>query len=170
MAKDAKGHGSEARSGHEHAIAKDTVKNPLKGLFLGGPNANQAEATLRGKFGYNDDEISKLKGGGDPRYEDIVSKSPSLGGSQLGGGQPVASNAHAAATLSNGGAKSAPVPVHGGAAGRYDYLTAGAATVKTGPPAPRAQGSLDSRLGFRTISGRPVSTGPLDFRDDKDRG
>jgi hypothetical protein len=111
MAKDAKGHGSEARSGHEHAIAVDTVKNPLKGLFLGGPSADQAERSLRNRFGYNDAEIGKLKGGGDPRYEDIVARNPSLGKSQIGGGQPVESNAHAAATLA-GGPKSAPVDTH----------------------------------------------------------
>jgi len=52
---------------HEHAIAKDTVKNPLKGVFLGGPNAVQAEATLRSRFGYNDAKIAKLKGDFDKR-------------------------------------------------------------------------------------------------------
>lgn len=93
MAKDAKGHGSEARSGHEHAIAVDTVKNPLKGLFLGGPNAEQSESKLRGRFGYSDKEISGLKGGGDPRYDGIKA------------------NMDAAATLASG-AKSAPVDVH----------------------------------------------------------
>lgn len=69
MAKDAKGHGSETRGSmsvpdrHQHSIARDTVKNPLKGVFLGGPSAAQAEDTLRSKFGYNDAAIAKLKGG-----------------------------------------------------------------------------------------------------------
>src|SRR5665811_1375456 len=91
MAKDAKGHGSEARSGHEHTIAVDTVKNPMKGVFLGGPTAGQAESKLRSRFGYSDNEISNLKGSS--------------------GGQPVASDAHAAATLASG-PKSAPVSTH----------------------------------------------------------
>ncbi len=91
MAKDAKGHGSEARSGHEHAIAVDTVKNPLKGQFLGGPSATEAESNLRGKFGYNDSEISKLKGG--------------------------SADKAAAAALDTGHPKSGAVPVHDGASG-----------------------------------------------------
>jgi hypothetical protein len=47
---------------HQHKIAVDTVKNPAKGLFLGGPNAQEAEEILRSKFKYTDDEIKKLKG------------------------------------------------------------------------------------------------------------
>ncbi len=66
MAKDSKGHGSNARGGmsvpdqHQHRIAVDTVKNPMKG-FLGGPNAAQAEAILRNKYGYNDAAINRIK-------------------------------------------------------------------------------------------------------------
>lgn len=69
MAKDARGHGSNARGAglqgadyHQHKIAVDTVRNPLKGKFLGGPSADEAEATLRGKFGYSDADIAKLSG------------------------------------------------------------------------------------------------------------
>ena len=68
MAKDAGGHGSVGRGSnmsapdqHQHRILRDTVRNPLKGQFLGGPNAHDAEATLRSKFGYNDMAISRLK-------------------------------------------------------------------------------------------------------------
>jgi hypothetical protein len=114
MAKDAKGHGSEARSGHEHAIAVDTVKNPLKGLFLGGPNAAQAESNLRGKFGYNDAEIGKLKGGKFDETYGLKGGTPMGSPARPGatfGGQPVASNAHAAATLASG-PKSVPVDTH----------------------------------------------------------
>jgi hypothetical protein len=88
MAKDAGGHGSEGRSGgmsvpdkHQHAIAVDTVKNPMKG-FLGGPNAAQAEATLRNKFGYNDAAINRLKS---------WDNEPRLGGPNSAKGAPAGS-------------------------------------------------------------------------------
>jgi hypothetical protein len=65
--KDSKGHGSNGRGAglqgadyHQHKIAVDTVRNPLKGQFLGGPSADEAKATLRGKFGYSDADIAKL--------------------------------------------------------------------------------------------------------------
>ena len=41
-------------------IAIDTVKNPAKGM-MGGPSAEEAEKTLRNKFGYTDTQIAKLK-------------------------------------------------------------------------------------------------------------
>ena len=46
---------------HQHKIAVDTVKNPMKGLILGPPTAQQAEHTLRTLFCYTDSEIAKLK-------------------------------------------------------------------------------------------------------------
>ena len=46
---------------HQKKIAIDTVKNPAKGIFLGGPTAEEAEKTLRDKFGYSDKQIAKLK-------------------------------------------------------------------------------------------------------------
>ena len=46
---------------HQHRICRDTVRNPLKGKFLGGPNAEEAEKTLREKFHYTDQQIAKLK-------------------------------------------------------------------------------------------------------------
>lgn len=72
-AKDARGHGSDSRGGkrsttesvfdhHMHMIARDTVRNPLKGTFLGGPSAEEAEHTLRNKFGYGDKDVARLKG------------------------------------------------------------------------------------------------------------
>ncbi len=45
---------------HQLKILLDTVKNPQKG-FLGGPDAQEAEATLREKFQYTEAEIRKLK-------------------------------------------------------------------------------------------------------------
>jgi hypothetical protein len=46
---------------HQLKICKDTVRNPLKGMFLGGPSASEAEQILRDKFGYIDEQIQKLK-------------------------------------------------------------------------------------------------------------
>jgi hypothetical protein len=45
---------------HQKKIAVDTVKNPAKAL-LGGPSVEEAEKTLREKFGYTDEMIAKLK-------------------------------------------------------------------------------------------------------------
>jgi len=47
---------------HQLRVLKDTVKNPLKGVFLGGPSAEESEKILREKFGYSDNQINKLKG------------------------------------------------------------------------------------------------------------
>ena len=47
---------------HQLRILKDTVRNPLKGAFLGGPSAAEAEAVLRDKFKFNDKQIAALKG------------------------------------------------------------------------------------------------------------
>lgn len=41
-------------------IAKDTVRNPIKGKLLGGPSVEEAEKVLK-KFGYTDEQIEKLK-------------------------------------------------------------------------------------------------------------
>ena len=121
--KDAKGHGSNSRGGsmsvpdkHQHRIAVDTVKNPMKGMFLGGPNAAEAEATLRGKFGYNDADIAKLTGGSAP----VTPPGRPIGGSAVRGiaDQPdTVTDKQAAASLAQGGAKSGAVPVHSGAGG-----------------------------------------------------
>jgi hypothetical protein len=46
---------------HTELICKDTVRNPLKGIFLGGPTAEEAEEILRKDFGYTDKQIQKLK-------------------------------------------------------------------------------------------------------------
>lgn len=46
---------------HQLKIAIDTVKNPLKGKFLGGPSEEEAIEILKNKFGYSDDDIKKLK-------------------------------------------------------------------------------------------------------------
>jgi hypothetical protein len=69
MAKDAGGHGSEGRGSastpadaNQHRILRDTVRNPAKGMFLGGPRAEQAELILKSKFGYTDKDIQSLRG------------------------------------------------------------------------------------------------------------
>jgi hypothetical protein len=49
---------------HQLKILIDTVKNPLKGKFLGGPTAEEAEETLREEFDYSDAEIRRLKTAG----------------------------------------------------------------------------------------------------------
>jgi hypothetical protein len=49
---------------HQLAILKDTLRNPLKGKFLGGPSAEEAEEILRDKFYFTDAQIQKLKGEG----------------------------------------------------------------------------------------------------------
>jgi len=46
---------------HQLKILIDSVKNPLKGKFLGGPTAEESEETLRTKFKYTDAEILRLK-------------------------------------------------------------------------------------------------------------
>jgi hypothetical protein len=46
---------------HQKKIAIDTIKNPNKGKFLGGPSAAEAEKILKDKFGYTDSQIKKLK-------------------------------------------------------------------------------------------------------------
>ena len=46
---------------HQLKILKDTVKNPMKGKFLGGPSAEEAEETLRSKFKFTDKQITALK-------------------------------------------------------------------------------------------------------------
>ena len=45
---------------HQHKIAVDTVRNPMKAL-MGGPSAKEAEQTLLKKFGYSKKEVEKLK-------------------------------------------------------------------------------------------------------------
>ena len=45
---------------HQHKIALDTVKNPMKSL-MGGPSEKEAIDTLKRKFGYSDSEIAKLQ-------------------------------------------------------------------------------------------------------------
>ena len=45
---------------HQLKILKDTVRNPAKGMFLGGPSAQEAEEILKSKFGYSDKQIKKM--------------------------------------------------------------------------------------------------------------
>ena len=46
---------------HQLKVLTDTVKNPMKGKFLGGPSAEEAEETLRKKFHFTDKQIESLK-------------------------------------------------------------------------------------------------------------
>jgi hypothetical protein len=46
---------------HQELICRDTVRNPAKGLFLGGPDAEEAEQILREQFNYTDKQIQRLK-------------------------------------------------------------------------------------------------------------
>ena len=88
--KDAKGHGSEGRGGSPGA------GGPLSKGVKGDMARQLAEATI--KFGMS---TGGLTVEGAKAYL-----------AEHGGGQPVASNAHAAATLAGGGTKSAPVDTH----------------------------------------------------------
>ncbi len=45
---------------HECKIARDTIRNPMKGMFLGGPNLDEAVRTLK-RFGYSDADIRRIK-------------------------------------------------------------------------------------------------------------
>ena len=58
---------------HQLRICMGTVKNPAKGLFLGGPSAEEAEKMLREKFGFSDNRIYglKLHGAGQRRRGEI---------------------------------------------------------------------------------------------------
>ena len=46
---------------HQLRILIDTVKNPMKGKFMGGVSAEEAEEILKSKFNYTQDQIDKLK-------------------------------------------------------------------------------------------------------------
>ena len=46
---------------HLKKIAIDTVKNPMKGLLLGGPSEEEAVNILKTKFGYTDKQIERLQ-------------------------------------------------------------------------------------------------------------
>lgn len=52
---------SDVPSKHQLKILVDTVKNPLKGQFMGGPSAEDAKKTLKSKFQWTDNEIKKLE-------------------------------------------------------------------------------------------------------------
>jgi len=51
---------SDPPAWHQHKIAVDTVKNPMKAM-LGDVTVEEYEEILRDKFGYNDKDIAKLK-------------------------------------------------------------------------------------------------------------
>ena len=45
---------------HQLAICLDTLKNPNKGMFMGGPTYDESLEILKEKFGYSEEEIEKL--------------------------------------------------------------------------------------------------------------
>lgn len=47
---------------HQYKIAVDTVKNPMKGMFLGGPSYSEAVDILMNKFNFTLSEVKKLEG------------------------------------------------------------------------------------------------------------
>ena len=97
MAKDAKGHGSDGRGGGSF----DNINAQRKAQGF-----KPMDEKRRGVMDFLD-------------YMHGEGPMPDVMKSVLGGGQPVGSNASAAATLASG-PKSAPVGVHSGAAGRGD--------------------------------------------------
>jgi hypothetical protein len=110
MAKDQKGHGSEKRdgsSGQRDPVEQTAVFNRLAAARLNPdhPLGALAAAVARGTPIAGKPASSGEYGG--HAYDTPMS-----------GGQPVVSNAHAAATLAGGGDKSAPVPVHGAMVGQ----------------------------------------------------
>jgi hypothetical protein len=114
--KDAKGHGSEARGG-SGALSRDDLAKQVAFVKAAGKAATPAqEAWLL----HAQDRLNY--GRGEPRVGGPGMKGAAMGSvasgywsakslANIGGGQPVASNAHAAATLASG-TKSAPVDVH----------------------------------------------------------
>jgi hypothetical protein len=46
---------------HQYKIAVDTVRNPMKGVFMGGMSEDEAIKILKTKFKYSDAEIKKLQ-------------------------------------------------------------------------------------------------------------
>ena len=46
---------------HQLRILKDTVKNPTKGKFLGGPSEEVAVEILKKKFHFTDKDIERLR-------------------------------------------------------------------------------------------------------------
>lgn len=99
--KDAKGHGSDARGGG------------------GGPSSPEVKSHIQRAA-----QLAKTLGADHPSvgaalHDAVMAARPAGGFYKIpdGGGQPVASNSHAAATLASG-PKSAPVETHSGASGR----------------------------------------------------
>jgi hypothetical protein len=115
MAKDKGGHGSEKRGGgamQPGASVTRTMGVRRSGIVVKPFPVEQAnDGTYR----------SPAMGSVPVQWEDGTKGYEHPQHLAVAGGQPVASNAHAAATLASG-AKSAPVPVHGGAGGRSDAL------------------------------------------------
>lgn len=52
---------------HQKRILIETIKNPAKGIFLGGPSFAEAKEILMKKFGYTEEQIKKLSNDSDSR-------------------------------------------------------------------------------------------------------
>jgi hypothetical protein len=103
MSKDAKGHGSESRGGVSSPAVKANIKKAVQLAHTLGPDHPSVGAAL---------------------HDAIMATRPPGGFYKIGGsgGQPVESNAHAAATLAGGGDKSAPVDTHPAMSGKAGPL------------------------------------------------
>lgn len=175
MAKDAKGHGSEARGG---TMASARSVDPNRGRNTPATRAALAQA--------KQDYAQRHGSGGPPSYQNVSTKPLVTNAARdrlaaarsdpnhpLGalvnavsgaiargtatpivevpvhGGQPVASNAHAAATLASGGPKSAPVDVHNGMTSAQRADAAGSSNY-------RGSGTGPGGIGERKLTSRKV--------------
>jgi hypothetical protein len=142
MSKDAKGHGSESRGGVSSPAVKANIKKAVQLAHTLGPDHPSVGAAL---------------------HDAIMATRPPGGFYKIGGsgGQPVESNAHAAATLAGGGDKSAPVPVHGAmkmSSGDFAALSA-AVTPHLASTADPAHSAMRQRWDAMHASG--FGTAPL---------
>jgi len=137
--KDAKGHGSEARGGGSYHNIDNNLRGPGKhvGYSAGGdvwhiqksngPKSDWYSGTRQG----NGDTVSGKGLGAISRKLQADSDTWRARALGVSGGQPVSSNAHAAATLASG-PKSVPVETHPGAPGQKQSWDAKRGSYKKG--------------------------------------
>lgn len=70
--KDSKTKDGSIANKHQKRILIDTIKNPTKGMFLGGPSFAEAKEILMKKFGYTEQQIKKLSTDSDPRGYKVI--------------------------------------------------------------------------------------------------
>jgi hypothetical protein len=108
--KDAKGHGSDARSGGPAKPIPDSpyhAKSDAELRYI----AKDAHEAAQAMQGHSPEAENKY-------LDQVNDASTVLGYRSRGGSQDVPADKAAAGALAQGGAKSAPVPVHSGAGGR----------------------------------------------------